>query len=178
MALAGIILGSLWILATIGIVIAALAADPPQAKRLPTTAFPTVPSFSPPAFPTPSSSASTDSTRAVNVTVGDCLLRPPIGEVKAVDTVPCSSPHKVEAYSVFTAPGTTFPGDARLTSIAQDGCLAKFTGFVGKPLSDSSLDIYYLAPSSRSWTSLDDRTIVCLLESPTSVSGTLRGSGK
>ena len=98
--------------------------------------------------------------------------------MKAVDTVPCSAPHKVEAYAVFAAAGSSFPGDARLTSIAQDGCLARFAGFVGKPLSNSSLDIYYLAPSSRSWTVLNDRTVVCLLQSPTSVTGTLRGSGK
>jgi hypothetical protein len=98
--------------------------------------------------------------------------------VKAVDTVSCSSPHKVEAYATFLATGSSFPGDERMKTIAQDGCLTRFSDFVGKPLSSSSLDIFYLAPTSNSWNLLNDRTVVCLVQSPTSVSGTLRNSQK
>ena len=105
------------------------------ADRIAVVELPQRPELQPPAFPTPSSSASTDSTRAFNLTTGDCLPSPPLGEVKAVDTVSCDSPHKVEAYSTFSATGSTFPGVEQMKTIAQDGCLARFSDFVGTALS-------------------------------------------
>ena len=102
---------------------------------------------------------------------GQCFTAP--GEIKAelsdLSSVPCTQPHRQEAYAVvaYQAPdgvdGSLYPGDATLTSFAQGACAQKFAGYVGVSYLDSSLYFTYLLPSARSWEQGDDRSVLCFV---------------
>ena len=176
MALAGVILGSIWLVLIAVLIVVAVTtgsdSDDSSSAGLPGL-------FSS-ASPSPGSSASPEAEEAdaFDVKVGNCLPAPPKGEVKEVDVLPCSTPHKVEAYASFTLPGKNYPGESAVTGQAESGCASRFAAFVGKSYDASALELYYLHPTSQSWSILDDREVVCLVGSPTPVTGSLRNARK
>jgi hypothetical protein len=172
MALAGVILGSIW-LVLIAVVVAIAVATDSGSDGNSGAGLPGL-------FSSPGSSASpmpgAKESDAFDVSVGDCLSTPPTGEVKRVDVQPCSTPHTIEAYATFDLSGSSYPGDAKVSDQAESGCATRFAAFVGRAYDDSGLELYYLHPTSQSWRLVDDREVVCLVESPTPVTGTLRNS--
>ncbi|MGI8759603.1 MAG: septum formation family protein, partial [Acidimicrobiales bacterium] len=99
---------------------------------------------------------------ASSVKVGDCFDDPGnLDDVEAVPAVPCDQPHANEAYYAFDLDGDDFPGTEQVEELAIDGCLAEFEAFVGTPYEESTLDIFYLAPSTSSWDDFDDREVLC-----------------
>lgn len=97
--------------------------------------------------------------------VGDCFDDPGVEaeEVTDVTIVECDEPHDNEVYAAFDAPGSDYPGSEELLGLANEGCLARFTTFVGVSFDVSDLDATFLAPTEQSWTSRDDREVVCYL---------------
>ena len=126
------------------------------------------------------------------IRAGDCLDQLASGEeIGSADVVPCGQPHVYEVYADFDIPG--FPGalypnilaavDPALPSMAQiadEGCLDRFSGFVGTSYDLSEFYFNSLTPTSTSWDEADDRTVLCLLtnEFETAMTGTARNSGR
>ena len=101
---------------------------------------------------------------ADSVEVGDCFDDPGnLDDVAEVPAIPCDQPHANEAYHAFDieVDGDEFPGAEQIEQLATDGCLTEFEAFVGTPYAESSLDIFYLAPSESSWNDFDDREVLC-----------------
>jgi hypothetical protein len=121
---------------------------------------------------------------AFRVEVGDCLVETggdteELEEVEAVDTVPCTEEHGSEAYAAFDLDDAPeYPGDKTVGDLAFAGCDERFTEWVGIDYIDSRLEIYVLQPTEASWTTLDDRQVVCLVYDPAGpLTGSARGLG-
>ena len=145
MATAGLVLGSLWMLLVVGAVAASVMQD---ADRDDAGAVTT---------------AGTES--AYDLAVGDCLPDVPSGPVDTVDLVPCSEQHAVEVYAEFDLAGGRFPGEDRVSELAEAGCASRFRGFAGVELEESPLDVHYLQPLEQGWELDRDRTVTCMVVS-------------
>ena len=102
---------------------------------------------------------------AFSLRVGDCFDDSDgySGEVDTLAGVPCADPHDNEVYAVMNVDLPEYPGDDAMGDIAYEKCLEHFPKFVGKDYESSSLDFYPMYPSSDSWSSRDDREVVCSL---------------
>lgn len=110
--------------------------------------------------------------------VGDCVPSLEFGDVYVVDVIRCAEPHFAEAYAQFDLPEGVYPGELLVDVQARKACAARFADFVGRPWSQSDLEIYHLVPSAESW--LDGRSVVCWVGLPGGVkaTGTLRGANR
>lgn len=115
--------------------------------------------------------------------VGDCLNDPAAsvdGEGQLADeiqSVTCDEPHDLEVYEVITLPEGDFPGDAAIEELAQSTCLEEFEVLIGLPYEESEFEIYYYYPFEDTWNFADDRSITCTVGSLTGRStGTLEGA--
>lgn len=97
--------------------------------------------------------------------VGDCFddPTPESSEVTDVEVVGCDSPHDNEVYATFDLPDTDFPGADEVLEASLAGCAERFEDLTGVPVGESSLDATLLAPTEQSWTSRDDREVICYL---------------
>jgi hypothetical protein len=112
------------------------------------------------------------------LTVGDCLPGTVEGEVDQLRAVPCDRPHGSEAYDAFALPDREHPGDEQLATVAEQGCIARFTAFVGQAYERSALEIASLTPTDEAWEA-GDRTVVCFVKDPDRrTTGTLRGAAR
>lgn len=113
---------------------------------------------------------------SLELKVGDCLRTLPkdTQELTDVDLGVCSAVHKGEVYANITAPFTTYPGDSTMSDTAERECTSRFEAFIGKKYDDSTLDVFYLYPTQRSWR-FGDRTITCIVAGDRLV-GTAKGS--
>ncbi|MFE8988223.1 DUF4190 domain-containing protein [Streptomyces collinus] len=117
---------------------------------------------------------------SLSLAKGDCFDAPGglEGDTYDVDRVPCEGWHDGEVFAVVTLPGGAFPGDARITGIADEKCYA----LQGRYAMDTwampaDVDVYYLLPSRESWR-FGDRAITCLFgntEAGIKLTGSLRG---
>lgn len=157
MAIAALCMVGVWIVATIGLVAVAVTTD---ADR-------------------DSSGAIEEEGRlsADAIRVGDCFNLPDSEEVFSVKGIPCSDSHQAEVYAVIKLADGEFPGNKRVTDLANQGCAKRFQAFVGKRYGDSELEIFLLTPTKRSW-DLDDRAINCAVTLPgdKATSGSLRNA--
>jgi Septum formation len=112
--------------------------------------------------------------------VGDCVadsVSSEQEEVTEVPVVPCSEPHDLEVYAEFALDGEEYPGDEQADTLAFEGCLAEFEGFVGLRYEESTLDYTYYRPTEASWNGVDDRLVSCLILDPEGQSsGSLEGA--
>ena len=105
------------------------------------------------------------------VTVGQCFAaqQEVQAELATLQAVPCTGPHRQEAYAVvdYQPPtgveGDAFPGDATLSAWADATCAQDFADYVGISYLDSSLFFTYLLPSARGWEQSKDRSVVCFV---------------
>jgi hypothetical protein len=140
------------------------------------------------------SQVSRDSTGAIvragqvgvfDIRVGDCFNDQDTAteaseiEVLGVNGVPCAQPHDNEVFAVFDLRRDTYPEDEALRDIATDECLEHFEPFVGRDYWTSSLDIFAIYPTRRSWHELNDREVVCILYDMelNKLQGSMKGSG-
>ena len=103
---------------------------------------------------------------AFSIEVGDCLNLPSeVTQVQSVEGVPCSQPHRAQAYAVFDLVGfgDVFPGSSAFEEQAGSRCYEEFESFVGVPYEESELYFTTLEPTKESWTGMADREIICLL---------------
>lgn len=123
-----------------------------------------------------------DQGNVFSLRAGQCFDDPEVEveEVTNVTIVDCGSPHDNEIYAVFDAPGSDYPGSKDLTALANAGCLARFTSFVGVAFDISDLHATFLAPTEESWSSRDDREVICYLfdGDGAKLEGTMRGVGR
>ncbi|MGW2045374.1 DUF4190 domain-containing protein [Streptomyces sp. NPDC001858] len=96
---------------------------------------------------------------------GDCFDVP--GEtfdedVYDVDKVPCAGVHDAEVFASVPLSGSDYPGDDRVTDVADDKCYTLESAYAMDPwaLTDK-VDVYYLTPTSESW-EWGDREITCV----------------
>jgi hypothetical protein len=146
MALAGLILSAIWVVA-IGIGIAVAIAT--GAARDATGQI------------TGSGRVSISDLKA-----GDCVNN--IEEdrlVTKVDGVPCTEPHSGEVFATFDLTGSSFPGESSANDQAEQGCLDRLDDYAPDAVNDDSLDIFYFAPNANSW-GRGDREVVCLALDP------------
>ncbi len=97
--------------------------------------------------------------------------------VSQVTAVPCDQSHDNEVFAVFSHPAAkdaAFPGEEAVNKVAQDGCLERFEGYVGRPYAGSDLQVAVIAPGEKSWKEEHDRAIACIVYGD----GPLKGSRK
>lgn len=121
-----------------------------------------------------------------SVKKGDCLDNEALdaigttqsSEVTEVKALPCKDPHAYEAYHLFDLEGDAFPGVPEVQRLAQEGCIDVFGTFIGLPYEKSVLEFVYLYPQASTWTTADDREVVCLVAEPGGklTSGSLEGA--
>ncbi len=160
MAIAGLVLGSLWLVGIIAAVAIGVGRD---ASRSPAGAL---------------TSAGTVSLDALRV--GDCIATLPEGQsVVTVDVVPCASRHAGEVYSTSQLGAGPYPGPGQVDRLSLGRCRKDLPAFVGATPGETGFGISYLQPTSRSWT-LGNRGVTCILHDPSGapLDGEARGIGK
>ena len=106
---------------------------------------------------------SAGSVGAFEVQVGDCFDDEAFesDEISEVPAVPCSQEHDNEVYAAFDLTGE-WPGDERVAELADEGCLERFAGAIGKTYEDSEIAMTTMYPSQGSWKNRDDREVLCV----------------
>lgn len=111
--------------------------------------------------------------------VGDCFNEQSDEVVTDVPTVPCTDAHDYEVYANITIDRDTYPGDDEVSKLADQGCLAPFTTYVGVAFENSTLDYSYYTPTLQGWTNQDDRGVTCIVFDPAGkTTGTLLASAR
>lgn len=109
--------------------------------------------------------------------VGDCLDAASVAEeVSEIPTVSCEDPHDAEVYHKFDMPDGDYPGDDALFTAAEEGCVDAFEPYVGMDYAESEIWITYLTPLEASWSTANDREVICILETDDPVTGSLKNS--
>ncbi|GIF12788.1 DUF4190 domain-containing protein [Actinoplanes teichomyceticus] len=101
--------------------------------------------------------------RTDKLAAGDCIAT--ITDADTVYDLPvvaCSQRHEGEVYTVFTLPAGAFPGDAKVEAQAEKRCDRSIEPYAIGRFADA--EIYYVYPSSRSWTV--DRSVTCIAVAP------------
>ncbi|ELP65350.1 DUF4190 domain-containing protein [Streptomyces turgidiscabies] len=92
-----------------------------------------------------------------------------------VDPVPCSGAHDGEVFASFRMPAGAYPGDDRVTEVADDKCYALEDRYAMDAWAvPDDVDVYYLTPTSQSWR-LGDHEITCVFGN-VDANGSLTGS--
>ena len=129
--------------------------------------------------PTPSTGSpegATVETRTAKV--GDCRLESATGLPADAEVVPCDEPHDEEIFHTITLTGDAY-AQADVDAATAECVGDAFTTFVGVSNSESTLEVYPLAPTSASWDEADGRTVACVLFDPAGqVEGSLEGAGR
>ncbi len=101
---------------------------------------------------------------AFQIRLGDCFDDPNYDaeEFTSLPGVPCTEPHDNEAFATFDVSYPSYPDEYVLAADAQEKCVARFEGYVGRDYETSSLDVVTMYPSKESWAQ-SDREVVCAL---------------
>lgn len=114
----------------------------------------------------PTSSGSTSATPGplASIAAGDCLgaIQTDGTPTETVTTVSCTAKHHWEVTAVLPATGDAYPGEDALRQIAQAGCPATFTSYVGVEAGYSPYSASFLAPNANHWTNPENRRVACL----------------
>jgi hypothetical protein len=98
---------------------------------------------------------------------GTCFDSVTADAVRDLPIVDCAQEHANEVFAVVAyedaGDDAPYPGAAALAEFATEQCQAALEGYVGRPYSQSSLEIAPLYPQEDGWTDADDRSIVCAL---------------
>lgn len=111
--------------------------------------------------------------------VGDCFDDPTdASDITEVDAVPCAQAHDNQVFHLFDVPGGDFPGQAELQSMAEEGCMEAFEGFVGVAFEASPLGAAPIVPSEDSWEDGDHEVVCALFDGAgEQLTGSAEGSG-
>lgn len=161
LAIAGIAAGAGWAFLISAVVLLNIFVDDPITDEAVTPAAPAA------------TATLGSTTSAADLVVGDCFVD--IGAEEAtgipdVQVVPCSQAHHVEVIAAFNLADGTYPGDDRVTALAEAGCQQR----IPAELADArNLELLYLYPLESSWV-LGDREIICVLSSRETLTAPLR----
>ncbi len=160
-ATAGIVLGSIWLgLYVVGIVVAVVVAITSSSS-----------SSAPPA--PASTAAGSQAVKPWTLKAGACFDMPAVAAGKAVSVpsvVPilCTQPHNAQIFATFNVSGSmlSYPGDAKMSSLAGSGCAARAPASLDSARVSDSMSIRYLYPEETSWLA-GVRTVSCVVYNPT-----------
>lgn len=91
---------------------------------------------------------------------GDCL--DDISNADFLQLAPCALPHSVEVFEILEMDPGPFPGEAKIENLAINHCFERYDATYQNSASITDTPFDYVAPTERTWTSLDDRAVVCL----------------
>jgi hypothetical protein len=161
LAIAGIVLSIAWIavIAVVAVVVAPGLGNPAPAP--------------PGAAASSSSAASSQTVDLFSLVTGDCFDNPTVtsGQTQNVTTVvqtPCSQPHNAQIFATFNVSGgmLSYPGSAKLGSLASTGCDARVRPSLDATKLTQSMTVRFLYPLESSWLA-GHRTISCIVYNPT-----------
>jgi hypothetical protein len=159
LAIAGISLSALWIVAGVTFVVIALVYGRDAKVGSSTTIDVT---------------STTHTVALRNLEVGQCVTEVTEGKVVyGMPVVACSQPHVGEVYATFDLPGGNWRSG--VPDEAEQGCGQRLEDFSKKASQDQSINFYYFAPEERSW-NRGEHGVVCLVVTPTPVTGSLKDS--
>jgi Domain of unknown function (DUF4190)/Septum formation len=148
LAIAGLVLSGLWIVAIVAIVVAAGAN---VATR---------------------SSSSGQITHqgqlgAFSLVTGDCFDNP-VGarSLSRVTAIPCTQPHNAQVFAKFKLSGSSlsYPGTAQVERLATSGCNSRISS-IDKSKANNAMTIRFLVPLEGSWI-VGQRSVSCLIVNP------------
>ena len=123
----------------------------------------------------PSGSASSGASHSVDpftLVTGDCFDNPTptAGQTQTVTTVvqtSCTAPHNAQIFATFTVTGSqlSYPGDAKMHSLASSGCTSRVQPSLNGSKLTGSMSIRFLYPLQPAWLS-GHRTISCIVYNP------------
>jgi len=155
LALAGVILSSMW---TVGIVLAIILAITTSATRN-------------------SGGTVTDggSISATSLQVGDCVngLKNTTN-LLSLPGVPCTQPHEGEVFAVFDLPAGDYPGSAAVDQEVSRECNDRLGAYSPSAETNPDVGLFSVYPLEQNWRR-GDRQVVCLA---TATAGTTTGSIK
>jgi hypothetical protein len=157
LAIAGIVLGSLWLLGWAALITIGVLVDDTDSAR--------------------AGGGTTSSGRQVEVgdlTAGECFNGGTVkdGEdVGEVSVVPCSKPHTSQVITVFELPEGSYPGKDEVVDAADRGCSDKADPLVLESRMDE-VDPSFIYPAD-AWTWANSRAVQCIADAK---SGTVTGS--
>ena len=150
MAIAGIVLGSLWVVGWIVFVVAAVNDAPERDVS---------------GAVTQQSEVFVDDLKA-----GDCFSGGKGDDVDLVTAIPCASPHESQVVTTFELPDGAYPGEDAVIDAAEQGCIDKGDPLLTEKAFDE-LEPTFIYPDSYTWRG--DRSIICVVEAS---SGTTTGT--
>ena len=160
MAIAGLALSALWLVALGAFVVLHGSSSPTQPSPPGGHSASPTPTASPPASP------GALSTNVFALRPGQCFQNPPASQtvlgVTYVTVVPCTTPHNAQAFVQFNAAGTSYPGVEALKRQADTGCHARIKKNVQTSKIKATMTLHYLYPLQASWNS-GHRTITCMI---------------
>lgn len=114
---------------------------------------------------------------APTAAVGDCINSADLSDegIDQIAAIACEEPHDLEVFHVFELPEGDFPEKSGLDSAAEEQCIPEFEEYVGIDYLESDLWITTIYPSEDTWQRIDDREILCLLETDGD-SGSMKGA--
>jgi hypothetical protein len=158
LAIAGIVLGSLWL---IGIIVGVAINDSGKADR-----------------DAAGQVTSAGDVSTTDIRLGDCLENFATGVRLTVRVLPCTQPHGAEVYATFSIAGSSFPGDAEVRRLARGGCLSRIdTAVDAAAAHDPTYAVGFFRPTSGTWKQ-GDRGIACVIHraDDAKMSGSLRAN--
>jgi hypothetical protein len=134
LAVAGLVLGVLWVLGIAGIAFAMRNAHlDPELGRVGDVLRPAV---------------------------GVCYHQDPVDD--AWTAVSCDGAHDAEVYAVSTLPAGPWPGSVAVFDEADSRCEGAWAGYVGSDYFDSSYDYAWFTPDAAEWSG-GERRVVCVV---------------
>jgi hypothetical protein len=144
LAIAGIVLGSLWFVGAASAVAIAVANTADRADD--------------------GAVVARGSVAATELRTGDCPTSLPDGVTRTLSVGPCTEPHVGEVFASFPISSGAYPGEAEVKRFGGGGCTDRLAGYVG-PGREDEFDIVFLYPTDQSWR-LGDRAVSCLVTAP------------
>ncbi|MEE6273566.1 septum formation family protein [Georgenia wangjunii] len=110
--------------------------------------------------------------------VGDCLDSEALSgqEITEVETIECSEDHDAEVFAELAFDDGDYPGMDAVQTDAEAHCRTEFEKFVGIDYESSEMYFTAMYPTETSWDQADDRTALCVLLAPETVTGSLEGA--
>ncbi|OHU61580.1 DUF4190 domain-containing protein [Mycobacteroides chelonae] len=155
LAIAGIALGSLWVIASITVIAAGINDKPKRDDSGHVT-----------------QSGDMDVTQ---LRVGDCVAD--LGDKDFYTTtkaIPCAQPHKAEVYALLPLSGSSVPPQSVLDEKGNEGCSTALESYSPSAFEDDGVEITYLYPTKRSWAQ-GDHSIACVAVFSTERTASIKG---
>ncbi|WP_413451987.1 septum formation family protein [Georgenia phoenicis] len=114
----------------------------------------------------------------LDLEVGDCVNLDDLqgDEVSTVKALDCSEEHDGEIFGEHVFSGDEYPGEATVQEESDAACTEQFEEFMGLPYLESELYFVSLYPSEESWDKADDRTSLCIVQAPETMTESLEGA--